>query len=62
MYGSREDLLQFIQNRYKELAPGGVWVNRDVVGPDNKEQSIYLWLNDADGIILLPKHLPMNGS
>jgi len=48
-YGSRNDLLQFISNRYEELAPGGVWVNRDVVGPDNKEQTIYLWLNDTDG-------------
>lgn len=49
-YGSREDLLKFIKNRYDELAPGGVWINRDVVGPKNKEQEIYLWLNDEDGI------------
>jgi hypothetical protein len=48
-YGSRNDLLAFIRNRYEELAPGGVWVNRDVVGPDNKTQSIILWLNDTDG-------------
>ncbi|WP_207514665.1 transferase [Longitalea luteola] len=48
-YGSRNDLLQFIQNRYEELAPGGVWINRDVVGPENKDQIIHLWLNDADG-------------
>lgn len=48
-YGSREDLVQFIKNRYDELAPGGVWINRDVVGPKNKEQKIYLWLNDEDG-------------
>lgn len=48
-YGSREDLLKFIKNRYDELAPGGVWINRDVVGPKNKEQEIYLWLNDKDG-------------
>jgi hypothetical protein len=48
-YGSRADLLQFIQNRYEELAPGGVWINRDVVGPEDKEQTIYLWLNDSDG-------------
>lgn len=48
-YGSREDLLQFIKNRYDELAPGAVWINRDVVGPKNKEQEIYLWLNDEDG-------------
>jgi len=48
-YGSRADLIQFIQNRYAELAPGGVWINRDVVGPENKHQTIYLWLNDTDG-------------
>jgi hypothetical protein len=27
-YGSRADLLAFIRNRYEELAPGGVWINR----------------------------------
>lgn len=48
-YGSREDLLEFINNRYQELAPGGVWINRDVVGPDNKDEIILLWLNDTDG-------------
>jgi hypothetical protein len=48
-YGSRADLLQFIRNRYAELAPGGVWINRDVVGPYNKQQTVRLWLNDADG-------------
>jgi hypothetical protein len=48
-YGSRNDLIQFIRNRYQELVPGGVWVNRDVVGPDHKEQIIYMWLNDTDG-------------
>jgi hypothetical protein len=48
-YGSREDLLEFISNRYQELAPGGVWINRDVVGPENKDEIILLWLNDNDG-------------
>jgi SAM-dependent methyltransferase len=48
-YGSRNDLIQFIRNRYDELAPGGVWINRDVVGPYNKEQTVYCWFNDADG-------------
>jgi hypothetical protein len=48
-YGSRKDLLQFIRNRYDELAPGGVWINRDVVGPFNKEKEILLWLNKEDG-------------
>lgn len=48
-YGSREDLLQFIQNRYDELAPGGVWINRDVVAPFEKEKEILMWLNKDDG-------------
>lgn len=48
-YGSRNDLLQFIQNRYEELVPGGVWINRDVTGPYNKEQEVLLWLNEEDG-------------
>ena len=48
-YGSREDLLQFIKNRHDELVPGGVWVNRDVVGPYNKQQQVYMLLNRDDG-------------
>jgi SAM-dependent methyltransferase len=48
-YGSRADLLQFIKNRFEELAPGGVWVNRDVVAPFNKEQEILMLLNHEDG-------------
>jgi SAM-dependent methyltransferase len=53
-YGSRTDLLQFIRNRYQELAPGGVWINRDVVGPYNKQQTVYLWLNETDGEVADP--------
>lgn len=49
-YGNRNDLLQFIKNRYNELKPGGVWINRDVVGPYNKEQEVYLWVDDKDGV------------
>ncbi|GAA4340660.1 transferase [Flaviaesturariibacter amylovorans] len=48
-YGSRADLLQFIRNRHAELAPGGVWINRDPVGPDDKERTVWLWLDDSDG-------------
>ncbi|MGF6845569.1 hypothetical protein QFZ51_000804 [Chitinophaga sp. W3I9] len=48
-YGSREDLIAFIRNRYNELVPGGVWINRDVVGPENKDETILLWLNETDG-------------
>jgi len=48
-YGSRAELLSFIQNRFEELAPGGVWINRDVVGPDDKHREVLMQLNDKDG-------------
>ncbi len=48
-YGSRVDLLSFIKNRYDELTPGGVWINRDVVGPENKNEIILMKLNQTDG-------------
>lgn len=48
-YGSRNDLLQFINNRYVELAPGGVWINRDVVAPFEKEKEVLMWVNKSDG-------------
>jgi hypothetical protein len=48
-YGSRADLLSFIKNRYEELAPGGVWINRDVVGPQNKSEIVLMKLNETDG-------------
>jgi len=48
-YGNRHDLLEFIHNRYRELVPGGVWINRDVVGPENKHETVLLWLNEEDG-------------
>lgn len=48
-YGSRQDLLQFIKNRYEELAPGGFWVNRDVVAPFDKERQVYMQLDATDG-------------
>lgn len=48
-YGSRNELLQFIRNRYQELAGGGIWVNRDVVGPEDKDRTILMRLNKSDG-------------
>ncbi|MFN8393068.1 MAG: transferase [Bacteroidia bacterium] len=47
-YGGRADLIRFIENRHSELVPGGVWINRDVVGPRDGERTVLLWLNDAD--------------
>lgn len=48
-YGGRADLLRFISNRYAELKPGGVWINRDVVGPEDREKMVFLKLNNTDG-------------
>lgn len=48
-YGGRKDLIQFISNRYDELRSGGVWVNRDVVGPFQKTQSVIMQLAVEDG-------------
>lgn len=48
-YGSREELLHFIKNRYAELTTGGVWINRDVVGPEEKEKDILMKLAKTDG-------------
>ncbi len=48
-YGNREDLLNFINNRFEELALNGLWINRDVVGPEDKEKIIFMKLNDTDG-------------
>lgn len=48
-YGGRADLLKFLQNRRDELAPEGVWINRDVVGPDNGQEEIYLELSPTPG-------------
>jgi hypothetical protein len=48
-YGSQNDLFSFIKNRFEELTPGGIWINRDVVGPENGEKEVYMLLNQNDG-------------
>lgn len=48
-YGSRADLLQFIKNRYQELTSNGVWINRDVIGPENGNEQIFMLLTKDDG-------------
>jgi hypothetical protein len=48
-YGSRQELLSFIRNRYEELAPNGVWVNRDVVGPEDRDKMVLMKLSKSDG-------------
>ncbi|RYY63399.1 MAG: transferase [Chitinophagaceae bacterium] len=60
-YGSRADLLQFIRNRHAELVPGGVWINRDVLGPEGGDEPVLLWLNDRDGSNDIAAALPADG-
>jgi hypothetical protein len=49
-YAGRDALMRFIGNRLLELEPGGVWVNRDVVGPEHPETRTFLELSTADGV------------
>jgi hypothetical protein len=48
-YGSIEALREFLRRRYEELAPGGIWINRDVVGPADKDQQVLLWCEKDQG-------------
>jgi len=48
-YAGRDALMRFIGNRLRELESGGVWINRDVVGPERPETRIVLELSAADG-------------
>jgi hypothetical protein len=48
-YAGRDALMRFIGNRLRELESGGVWINRDVVGPENPERTILLELSTVDG-------------
>ncbi|TGM79453.1 transferase [Leptospira bouyouniensis] len=45
-YGGRSQLLAFLQNRYEELVYGGVWINRDVLGPEDKEKEVFVWMEE----------------
>lgn len=45
-YGGRSQLLSFLKNRYEELVMGGVWINRDVVGPEDKEREVFVWMEE----------------
>jgi len=41
-------LRAFISNRAAELLPGGVWVNRDVVGPEDGHRQVVLHTTEPD--------------
>lgn len=48
-YLGHEELRAFIQRMYDMTAPGGVYINYDVVGPHNKDTIVHALLNEKDG-------------
>lgn len=61
-YGGRTDLIEFIKNRYSELASGGIWINRDVIGPEDGERQVLLDLTKSDGLPVVPATRPSTQS
>jgi SAM-dependent methyltransferase len=50
-YGSqRESVLKFARRIHDHTAPGGVWINSDVCGPDDRLRPVVLRLAVDDGI------------
>ncbi len=48
-YLGHDELNRFITRAYDMLAPGGVYINYDVVGPDGREREVYFLPNSSDG-------------
>lgn len=48
-YLGHEELLKFVSRAYEMLAPGGVYINYDVVGPDDRKQEVYFLPCRDDG-------------
>ena len=48
-YLGRNELKAFIKRMYDILAPGGVYINYDVVGPHDKNKLVHVLLNEDDG-------------
>jgi SAM-dependent methyltransferase len=48
-YLGRKELLAFIKRMYDITAPGGVYINYDVVGPTDKDKIVYARFTDDDG-------------
>lgn len=44
----------YLQEKFRQLRPGGRLIIRDVVGPRSADDEVSLWCNDADGIALSP--------
>ncbi|GMV78831.1 MAG: hypothetical protein AMXMBFR7_00150 [Planctomycetota bacterium] len=48
-YQGRGALTGFLRLLFEQLAPGGRWLNVDVVGPEDGGREVRLWLDAADG-------------
>ncbi len=49
-YGEKAASLErYLAYKHAQLREGGRLVIRDVVGPEDKDEEVYLWANDADG-------------
>jgi hypothetical protein len=48
-YQGRPTLERFIALLHTQLAHGGRWINVDVVGPEQGDDEVLLWLDDTDG-------------
>lgn len=48
-YLGRDELKRFIKRMYDITAPGGVYINYDVIGPKDKDKIVYALLTDDDG-------------
>lgn len=49
-YNDREATVSaYFREKFRQLAPHGRLLIRDVVGPDNPDDIVYLWLTDEDG-------------
>lgn len=48
-YLGRPALTAFLRRVHDMLAPGGVYINYDVVGPDQPDDMVHVLLNEADG-------------
>lgn len=48
-YLGHEELLRFVRRAYEMLEPGGVYINYDVVGPDEPDREVYFVPNRNDG-------------
>jgi len=61
-YLGREALLEFCEHVRTMLRPGGVWINYDVVGPDNGDGLVLARFATDDGLDSGPDSGPDSGS